>query len=466
MMRLRFLVVLWACKLVARLIQWFFPQRGTNQSGKIALRLMPGFLDAFRGIVPARTIFVTGTNGKSTSNNLIVHAFRTSGKTVATNLEGANLVSGVATTLIKNSTLSGWMSKDYLILEVDERTLPRVRRSLPGGFLCVTNLQKDQVQRNGDPDYIYRKILSAIGQDVTVFVNNEEPRTASLARAAGRSVSFGVARNERSFAAASPDHAVVSGEEPTVDPYAVTMPCPLCHDALGFSYYNLAGVGPFHCRKCGFSSADTPDYQVGRVDFRARRFAINRHDFHLEYDAAPFLYNYALCAAVAGEFGIGEADLDRAFRTFTNVGGRLEEFAFRNKKVCYVRIKQENPETLQSALDTIAADPGEKVFALGLEIVRDIIPNYNNTSYAFDVSFDRLLATPVETCVCYGKTNCYDVAVRLLYAGFPEDKIVLVDSDEPADIFDAIARCRPERAYLVTLLGQYEVLSRYVKRRA
>ena len=45
------------------------------------------------------------------------------GKKVATNTEGANMMSGVATTLIKNSSLFGKFNKEFLILEIDERSL-------------------------------------------------------------------------------------------------------------------------------------------------------------------------------------------------------------------------------------------------------------------------------------------------------------------------------------------------------
>ena len=49
-----------------------------------------------------------------------------------------------------------------MVLEIDERSLEGVHKYLPANNLCITNLLKDQVQRNGDPDFIYRKIESAI----------------------------------------------------------------------------------------------------------------------------------------------------------------------------------------------------------------------------------------------------------------------------------------------------------------
>jgi UDP-N-acetylmuramyl tripeptide synthase len=436
---------LWVGKLAAALIGVFFPSRGTNMSGEIACRIMPDLLAGFRGIDPDKTYFITGTNGKSTSNNLVVHAFRTAGRTVATNLEGANQKTGIATTLVKNTTWRGRLKADYLILEVDERNLERVRAAIPARHVAVTNIQKDQVQRNGDPDYIYQKIRRALGPDVTVYVNNEEPRSASLGQYAGRTISFGVARNERA-------------SQLRRDDYAQTMACPICHDAIEFQWSNLAGVGRFSCPGCGFASAETPDYQIDSVDYAKRRFGMAGRTYHLGYDAAHFLYNYALCGAVASQAGIDADRLARAYDSFTNVGGRLEEFTYQGKKVRYVRMKQENPETVQSAIDDVAADSTSKTFVVGLQLVHDIIPHYTNTAYFFDCDVEALLSSHVESCVFFGATNSFDAANRMTYAGFPADRIVVVDSDQPRPILDAIAAAPTEQVYLVTMIGMYETL--------
>jgi len=447
----RFLATLWAGKLIAWAISVVFPDRGTNMSGELACRLTPGFMAGFSGIDPARTIMVTGTNGKSTSNNLIVHALRTAGRTVATNLEGANLVGGIATTLIKNSTWTGRLKQEYLMLEVDERNLREVRAYLPARYLAVTNIQKDQVQRNGDPDYIYRKILAAIDSDVTLFANNEEPRTLSLGGTAGRTVRYSVARNVRSWVGVD-------------DEFAVALACPVCSEAMEFGYFNLANVGPFSCPGCGFSSSDKPEYCVDAVDYDRRRFSVNGVEAKLGLDAAHFLYDYVLCCAVVRELGVDWASLQRSFDSFSNVDGRLEEFRYRDKRIRYSRIKQENPETLQSAINDVAADPESKVVIFGLQLVHDIIPHYTNTAYAFDCDLGALFAGPVEGCLCFGATNCYEAAVRLIYAGFPQEKIRIVDSDDPAEILAGLDEFGVERAHLITMIGQYTAIRREAER--
>jgi UDP-N-acetylmuramyl tripeptide synthase len=444
MKRLRFLAALWIGKCCALLIRAAAPAKGSNKSGEIALRLCPGFLAGFSGIAPEKTFFITGTNGKSTSNNLIVHAFRTAGRSVTSNLEGANMKPGVATALLKNASPAGRLKSEYLILEVDERSLAAVRRDLPAKYICVTNIQKDQVQRNGDPDYIYQKIKAVIDKSVTVFVNNEEPRSKSLGWFAERAITFGVRQNERG-----------SGKE---SDFGVTLPCPVCRDALIFSAYNLANVGPFYCPSCGFASEGASDYCIDGVDYENGVFTVMGESYRLAYSAAHFLYNYVLCCAVGAEAGLTPGELRAAFSGFTNIGGRLEDFAFGDKRVRYIRMKQENPETLQSVLDVMAADPEEKVFMVGLEIIHDIIPYYSNTFYAFDCNFGPFADSGVERCICFGDTVCFDAANRLRYAGVPEERISVLPTGDAGAILKELAACRSNNVYLITPLKEYEGL--------
>ena len=73
--------------------------------GKIAYKLCRNFIYHFKNVSMEQVIFVTGTNGKSGTTNMMAHTFKLSGKSVVTNTEGANLITGIATILIKNSTL-------------------------------------------------------------------------------------------------------------------------------------------------------------------------------------------------------------------------------------------------------------------------------------------------------------------------------------------------------------------------
>ena len=103
MRKLRFLLALYVGKILALLTRLVSKERGTNIPGAYSNKIQKDFIKGFTGIDYDKVIFITGTNGKSTTNNIIVHTLKTAGKTVTTNLEGANLIGGIATALIKNS---------------------------------------------------------------------------------------------------------------------------------------------------------------------------------------------------------------------------------------------------------------------------------------------------------------------------------------------------------------------------
>ncbi|MCL1897190.1 MAG: MurT ligase domain-containing protein, partial [Clostridiales bacterium] len=445
----RFMIALAAGKLCAAFCKTVAPGRGSNMPGAIALKFDPLFLRHLGGADHAKTVFITGTNGKSTVNNMVVHALRSAGHTVCSNIEGANMQPGVATALIKNTTASGRLIQEYMVFEIDERSLPIVAKDLLPGHLCITNIQKDQVQRNGDPDYIYQKFKTAIAslEDFTLYVNNDEPRAKSLGIGipeSGRVLSYGVAKNARAT-------KVEQG-------WGITMPCPICHDALVFTHYNIAGVGVFNCPSCGFKSAKKPDLLIDSVDYGDGVFTAEGETFRLAYPAAFFLYNYALSLCVLRGLGLEPGSLVQPFEEFINISGRMEDFTHSGKTIHYMRIKQENPETLQSALDTIAEEGGGKVLVLGPAVVDDIVPNYSNTFYTFDCNFEPLIKSGVERYICFGSTIGWDMANRLRYAGVPDGDIAIVDTDDDEKILEAIAACESDNIYLITWIKKYEKL--------
>ena len=100
---MKFLIALWVGKFINVLINIIDKTRGSNFSGEKALKIDPQMIKHFKGIDYEKVVFITGSNGKSTTTSLINHALKTNGKTITTNSEGANLIGGVATALIKNS---------------------------------------------------------------------------------------------------------------------------------------------------------------------------------------------------------------------------------------------------------------------------------------------------------------------------------------------------------------------------
>lgn len=447
-MRFRFALI--AAKFTAWAINIVAKGRGTNLPGRIALKFDPDFISHIKGLDPDKAIFVTGTNGKSTTTNLMAHVFKRAGFHVAVNLEGANLIGGVIVSLLKSCSLSGRLKADIVLMETDERFLPIIYKQLPARHLCVTNVQKDQVQRNGEPEIIRRKILSVINEDMTVYVNGDEPNALSLGEKAGRTVKYGVDRNQSSFDKKS-------------DFFSVTAPCPVCHEAIVYNYYNIDNIGSFHCPTCGFGAAES-DYQASEIDFDAKTFKVGGQVYDFKYSTPYFLYCYIAALTVASEFGVSADVISSAFDDFALQGGRMETIQVGSKSINYLRMKQENPETVQSALNVIADDPSPKIFLLGLDELVDFDPHYTNTFYTFDCDFRRLIASGIERCICFSGTVAYDAGLRMLYDGFDAEKLTVLPTNDDKTIIDELQKYDCDNVYLITWLHKYEALAEYVKK--
>ena len=89
---MKFYLALWLGKIINLLIRMIDKSRGSNLSGEKAIVVDPQMIKKFKGVDCSRMLFITGTNGKSTTNNLVYHIFRENGYDVVSNLEGANLM--------------------------------------------------------------------------------------------------------------------------------------------------------------------------------------------------------------------------------------------------------------------------------------------------------------------------------------------------------------------------------------
>ena len=112
-------------KLINLAINVIDKSRGSNKAGDMAMAKCPDMMKHFKGIDPSKVLFITGTNGKSSTNNLINHILTKQGYKVVSNLAGANLLTGICTALIKASDLSGNIDADFFVFETDERYLHR-----------------------------------------------------------------------------------------------------------------------------------------------------------------------------------------------------------------------------------------------------------------------------------------------------------------------------------------------------
>ena len=91
-----------------------FVGKGSSMPGKFALKICPYILRQVT--LPPYIIAVTGSNGKTSTVEMIAAILRSEGKNVVYNEEGSNQIEGVTTTVLTHSTFGGVMKADVLLI--------------------------------------------------------------------------------------------------------------------------------------------------------------------------------------------------------------------------------------------------------------------------------------------------------------------------------------------------------------
>ena len=138
--------------------------------GRLALTLNKNIRDfiSFDG----KLIVVTGTNGKTTTTNMIYDILKKSNETVVCNIGGNNISWGITTTLINAANINGKVKAKYIVLETDEHFVPVIynKTNLKIDSLIVLNFFADQLDRTGEVDLIVQKIENFVNDSFDAVI--------------------------------------------------------------------------------------------------------------------------------------------------------------------------------------------------------------------------------------------------------------------------------------------------------
>lgn len=400
---------LWGSKLYYQL---FFNHRKSDRMGLVAKFLDPTILaDLDR---PPVVIGVTGTNGKTTTTNLLYQLFTRSGYTVACNKGGANLAPGIAMSLIQNTTLANKSKVDVAIVEFDENTAEKLITPLKPDYIVVTNLFTDMMSYAGTVDNSFRHLNAAISPDCTLILNADDLISSQLGTDDNLKVFYSMAR--------LPGEPAVT-ESLTCD---VTV-CPRCDHKLVYDFKRYHHIGRAHCPNCGFTNPKA-DFTLTDADMDAKAVTINGRRYHLVNEGLHNMYNELATVALGETFGLKDVA-----GVFEDV--RLPEIRFIDETVGGHRLisqiaKGENPIAISRAFDSIVKLPGTKEVVICIDdseiAADDTISEMMGYLYAADL---ECLADPSVTKVVVGGQHCYDYEVRLLIGGVDSGKMVMVPKE-------------------------------------
>ena len=385
---------------------------GTTVPGKLLWKLDPGAVDELAGRLPLGSALVSATNGKTTTAAMAAEILRGKLK-LAHNRSGANLVSGVASSLLSAR------DAELGLFEVDEAALPEVARRLRPRALCLGNLFRDQLDRYGELELVagrWRAAVDELPSDSRLVVNGDDPQVGDLGRTRSRTV-FGVD---------DPRHAYR-----TLQHAADSKWCIRCGTPYEYAAAYMGHLGDYRCPNCGHARPP--------LDVIAREIeldGIERVSFELVTPegsrrvrlGVPGLYNvYNALGAAALSHALGAVldEVHDGLERFHAAFGRFERIDVDGKSLLVLLIK--NPAGANEAIRTLLA--GEPPTLL-LVALNDATADGKDVSWIWDVDFEPLLPT-LERLVATGD-RAAELALRFKYGGLDEAAIEVVPELEAA----------------------------------
>ncbi len=394
--------------------------------GAIADKIDPQFLAHIEK--PKRIVFVSGTNGKTTTNNLLCDLLRDNGIEMVDNRAGGNIRNGVESTLIKNAVLGGRQKSDTAVMELDELSFRTVLPYVQPEAILVTNLYRDSFSRNANPDFIFSVMDANIPAGTKLILNADDMISCRLGANTANRVFYSIGRLE----------------DDTAEPQGIVCDltaCPKCGSKLTYDYCHLRHLGRAHCNSCGFANP-SPDYELTVLDREAHIFTVCEHchkgeplhTYRYGNYSITNLYNLFSTTVVARELGLSAESIAASLERGINVTAlRYSEEILCGKRLVAVAAKGENSTATSVALDTVRKERGPKSVVVMLADAHKA-ENPKETEYIgwyYQTDFEYLNDPDIKQVVVQGATGL-DLLPRLRMAGIDDTKLVMVETPEQA----------------------------------
>ena len=381
--------------------------KATDFPGRIALRLCPEVLKYFD--MPKTAIGVTGTNGKTTTSNMINHILTSNGYDFINNAYGGNINSGIASVLVDKCRLGGGFKQDLALFEIDERSAPRILPYITLDYLVCTNLQRDSMKRNAHTEFIFNILDKYISPKTKLILNGDDMISSRLASENER-VYFGLSQLE--------------GEQPTEDNIICDIrSCPKCGHKLAYSFRHYNHIGRAHCVNCDFGSP-VIDFETKSVQ---DGYAVIEHNgveerYKLPNHRITDIYNTTAAITLTRTFGLSAEQVASAIEKLEIVKTRYDTFTAAGKEVTVSLAKGQNPVACSAMFNFVRHEPGNKAVIMILDDGNDAKYSTENIAWIYETDFEFLKGDDVKQ-VIIGGVRSHDYLVRSLIAGIDREKL-------------------------------------------
>ena len=433
---LRFYIALICARLIFLAMKILHHQGGTSFIGMAVLKICPDFLKYCNRFLSCSTA-VTGTNGKTTTAGLLAQIYKQERNRVIHNTQGANMLTGIANMFALNIKLSS--HSDKAVIESDEAYLTKLYDYLKPDFLVVTNLFRDQLDRYGELSTTASFIQNAIdkSENTVLVLNADDPLVANFGRGK-EAVYYGI--EEVEFCSDKHNHTSSAPTE--------VFNC-ICGKPLLYDRQFFAQEGHYHCDICGYKRPEPHCKAYVKVYDSYSDIKIlwkdKSYNFKLNLIGLYNVYNALGAIACAFTGGIGYEAIKQAVANYKSIFGRAEKRVINGHSTLIQLIK--NPTGASEVLKTVD---------LNSNIVIAINDNYadgRDISWLWDSDFEQL--KDAKKLVIASGIRAKDMAVRLKYAGIPQERIK-VEEDIKSAI--EIASSSADREENITILPSYTAL--------
>jgi UDP-N-acetylmuramyl tripeptide synthase len=403
-----------AARAAARLSRLARLGGGTTVPGKILWKLDPEAVDRLAARLPQGSAVLSATNGKTTTASMVASILSERVR-LAHNSSGANLVSGVASTLLASP------GAELGLFEVDEAALPEVARRLRPRAVCLGNLFRDQLDRYGELELIadrWRVLVRGLPAESKLVVNGDDPQLGDLVRVRADALVFGM--DDRS-------HARPGGLQHAAD----SKHCVRCGAPYVFHAAYVGHLGDYECPRCGHRR---PPLQIVARSLELEGLEGVRFQLVLPEASRPGrlrvpglynVYNALAAASLSRALGATPDEIVAGLERFGAAFGRFERISLGERRLLMLLIK--NPAGANEAIRTLVSGVAPSLAVIALN---DGIADGKDVSWIWDVDFEPLLDA-LDRVVVTGN-RAAELALRFAYAGFDREAIEVVPPLERA----------------------------------
>lgn len=374
---------------VARKLSIMAGKRGTDLPGQIARKIDSDILRKLSAQVD-EVVFISGTNGKTTTSNLIGHTLKKNGVPIIHNTEGANMAAGITSSFIVQSSKHTKLA----IIEIDEGSIPRVLNEMTPTKMVFTNFFRDQMDRFGEIDILVDRIADNIkGKGIELILNADDPFVSRLKIASDLVVYYGMKSHAHTFEESS----MIESKY-----------CPNCGKMLSYDWIHYNQIGHYHCT-CGFKR-EKPKYEVEALTENPfLNPVINGYTFNMQIAGDFNVFNIIAAYSVLRELGLNDASIQKGFSTYQSDNGRMQRFNKGNKSAIINLAK--NPAGLNASLSVGEKIEGAKSYIISLN---DNGADGRDISWIWDADFEKLSRQDIAYIMCTGN-RAEEIALRLKY---------------------------------------------------